>query len=394
MKHRSTLGSLLPPALALTLAPIARAGNTWYVDGVNGDNSNDCESRQQACKTIGQAISLASAGDSIIVAAATYPENLGIPFSLKIVGAGAATTILDGRGIGSEIFTANPRAIVTISQMTLRNGGGLGDGGGIYNCRSTVTITNATISANSANVGNGNLGYGGAIYNCPSSVLTIINSTLSGNSAEAGGAICNGGTLTISNSTFRGNVARLHSGGGIFNYGTLVINNSTFSGNAAPGGLGGGIHNGQLLGQAGTLVINNSTFSANAARDGAGGGVSNLSGNTATLQNSIVANNAGGNCRGTMTSDGYNLSSDGTCNFNNAGDLNNTGPKLGPLQGNGGRTETMGLLQGSPAIDAGNPAGCTDGEGNLLTTDQRGYPRPDREDSSGCDMGAYERQQD
>jgi len=95
-----------------------------------------------------------------------------------------------------------------------------------------------------------------------------------------------------------------------------------------------------------------------------------------------------------MTSDGYNLSSDSTCNFSNTGDLNNTDPLLGPLQNNGGPTETMALLRGSPAIDAGNPIGCTDNLDHLLTTDQRGMPRPDHEDTSGCDMGAYERQGD
>jgi hypothetical protein len=95
-----------------------------------------------------------------------------------------------------------------------------------------------------------------------------------------------------------------------------------------------------------------------------------------------------------MTSKGYNLSSDSTCNFSGAGDLNNTNPMLGPLQNNGGPTATMALLSGSPAIDAGNPTGCTDGQGHLLKTDQRGRPRPDTEDISGCDMGAYERQSD
>jgi hypothetical protein len=93
-----------------------------------------------------------------------------------------------------------------------------------------------------------------------------------------------------------------------------------------------------------------------------------------------------------MTSNGYNLSSDGTCNFNSTGDLNNTDPKLGQLGNYGGQTQTMPLLSGSPAIDAGNPSGCTDGQGHLLRTDQRGRPRPDKEDTGGCDMGAYERQ--
>jgi hypothetical protein len=154
--------------------------------------------------------------------------------------------------------------------------------------------------------------------------------------ATAGGASCNGGTLTISNSTFSGNVARRHRGGGIFN----------------------------------------------------------LNGATVALQNSIVSNNTGRNCSGTMTSNGYNLSSDGTCGFNSTGDLNSTDPKLGPLQNNGGPTQTMALNPESPAVDAGNPSGCVDGQGHLLKTDQRSEPRPDKEDSGGCDMGAYERQND
>jgi hypothetical protein len=52
----------------------------------------------------------------------------------------------------------------------------------------------------------------------------------------------------------------------------------------------------------------------------------------------------------------------------------------------------MALLSGSPAIDAGNPKGCTDALGHLLKTDQRGKPRPDPEHTVGCDMGAYESQ--
>jgi len=80
--------------------------------------------------------------------------------------------------------------------------------------------------------------------------------------------------------------------------------------------------------------------------------------------------------------------------INGPGDLNNTDPLLGSLQNNGGPTQTMALLSGSPAIDAGNPAGCTDGLGHLLKTDQRGMPRPDPEDKGGCDMGAYESQSD
>ena len=125
-----------------------------------------------------------------------------------------------------------------------------------------------------------------------------------------------------------------------------------------------------------------------------GGGIFNYQGSwQLTLQNSIVANSsAGGNCAGTIASNGFNLSSDNSCNLNGAGDLNGTDPLLGPLQNNGGPTPTMSLSSGSRAIDAGNPMGCSDGEGHPLTTDQRGARRPDAEDTGGCDIGAYESQ--
>ncbi len=116
--------------------------------------------------------------------------------------------------------------------------------------------------------------------------------------------------------------------------------------------------------------ISNTTFSGNSAAgttSGAGGGVYKYDGEgTVTLQNSIIANSpSGGNCSGTIISNGYNLSSDNTCAFNHSGDFNNPDPMLGPLQNNGGPTQTMALATGSPAIDAGNPSGCTDGQGHL-----------------------------
>lgn len=85
----------------LSLAPIALASNTWYVDGVSGSDSNTCMLSESACKTIGHAISLASWGDSIVVAAATYTENLYITFNLNLIGSGANTTIIDGGHAGS-----------------------------------------------------------------------------------------------------------------------------------------------------------------------------------------------------------------------------------------------------------------------------------------------------
>jgi hypothetical protein len=383
----------------LALVPAALASNNWYVDGKHGNDNNTCKSRQRACKTISNALLLTLPGDSIFVAPATYHEGLYIPFNLKIFGSGAKTTIVDGGGISQvAVVGSEPKVPVTLSRLTFRNGGGQADGGGIYNCFGTLTVIDSIITNNKIRRGGGSDGYGAGIYNCPSSTLTLINTTISDNSALVGGAICNGGMLTIKNSTFSGNVARQREGGAIANYGTLIITNSTFSGNTARsskvGSRAGGILNGGLFQSTGTLVINNSTFSGNIAREGEGGGIFNVKGSVVVLQNTIIANNTGGNCHGHVTSDGYNLSSDKSCNFDDVGDLNNTDPELGPLQNNGGPTDTMALLPGSPAIEAGNPKGCRDGEGHRLKTDQRGEPRPDKEDNGGCDMGAYERKGD
>lgn len=208
--------------------------------------------------------------------------------------------------------------------------------------------------------------------------MMIKNSTLTGNSA---GTAC---STSIS--------CAVGVGGAFYTIGgTVTLNNSTVTGSGAYrcsgvcGGMGGAVVNGS-----GNLAMNNSTVSGNSVSGNSAGGIFN--GGTATLQNSIVANN-GRNCGGTITSRGYNLSSDGSCDFSDNGDRNNTNPLLGTLGNYGGPTPTIPLLAGSPAIDAGNPSGCYDGQGHLLTTDQRGMPRPDKpEDTSGCDMGAYETQ--
>ncbi len=401
MKKRAAFMSFVLLALFLALTPAASASKTWYVDGVNGNDNNDCLSSPTACQTISHAISLASSRDTITVAPATYTENLTINFSLRIIGSGAATTIVDGGGVGT-VFTISSRAAhVLFSQLTIRNGYTQSDGGGIINW-GTLTVQHTTISGNTANSGggiwnygtlrinhsaiSGNIllsesGYGGGIYNW--GTLTVNRSTITANSAYDGGGVLSQGltVVAINNSTLSGNSATWGGGVDFFDDSTATINNSTLSGNSATWG-GGGIMNDSML------TINNSTISGNTA----GGGIFQSTGYGGSLiQNSVIANNSGGNCIGTLTSNGYNLSSDNTCNFNNTGDLNNTDPKLGFLKNNGGPTQTQALLKGSPAIDAGNPNGCTDSNGNLLKTDQRGYPRPDKY-SGRCDIGAFERQ--
>ena len=137
MKHRLVFHSLMLLAVFLALTSTVLASSTWYVDGVNGSDSNNCKSTETACKTIGHAISLASSGDSIMVAAATYTENLTIGISLKVIGAGAMTTIIDGGQNGTVVTTSNAKAHVALSKVTIRNGfagdGVSANGGGTYN---------------------------------------------------------------------------------------------------------------------------------------------------------------------------------------------------------------------------------------------------------------------
>jgi hypothetical protein len=232
----------------------------------------------------------------------------------------------------------------------------------------TSTISGAKLTLNNLTVANGRAdNAGGGILNL--GTLEVNNSTISGNRAGTfSGGIHNVGTLEVNNSTISGNKAGTFSGG-IHNVGTLTVNSSTISGNSA-GTDNGGIGNAS----AGTLTVNNSTISGNSANNN-GGGIGN--GSTATLNNTIVANNEGGNCAGLpVTDDGGNLEWPGNdCGFALSAD-----PLLGPLADNGGPTQTHALQPDSPAIDAAV-------ECPPPATDQRGVSRPQ---GDACDIGSFE----
>src|SRR5438132_14198409 len=115
MTHKLPTTTLL--LMALFLAPTAVASTTWYVNGVSGSNSNTCTSPTTACKTIKHAISLASPGDTIIVAPATYKENLSIGFSLNLIGSGASTTVIDGGGLATVVTISSTTAHVSLSRL-------------------------------------------------------------------------------------------------------------------------------------------------------------------------------------------------------------------------------------------------------------------------------------
>jgi len=95
-----------------------------------------------------------------------------------------------------------------------------------------------------------------------------------------------------------------------------------------------------------------------------------------------------------VVSNGYNIVGSGNCGFDEPTDQVNVTPEqlaLGPLQDNGGPTETHALGTGSVAIDQVPADDCVDADGEPLTTDQRGGPRPET-GGTMCDVGAFELQ--
>jgi predicted outer membrane repeat protein len=256
-------------------------------------------------------------------------------------------------------------------------------GGGMYSSGETTgTISGCRFTGNVAVAG-----AGGGLYDSATGDTTISATTFSGNGAGGGSPLggglyrSGGGGLTMEGSTFSDNEASGGggAGGGVFNASAnpSTVTNSTFSANQA-GSFGGGFY------AASTVTLTNVTFSGNGAA--MGGGVSG--GGPVTLVNTILAGStAGGNCGGPpVTSGGNNIDDGTTCALAGAGDRSSTDPMLGPLQDNGGPTQTHGLLEGGPAIDTGGAGACP-------ATDQRGTVRPADGNGDGtavCDVGAYE----
>lgn len=227
--------------------------------------------------------------------------------------------------------------------------------------------------------------FGGGILN-ETGTLTVTRSIFDGNSAQGalGGGIDNGGTATVTSSTFAQNSALSGNGGGIENENLLTVTNSTFFKNR-----GGGIVS--TLISANFLNVTDSTLSKNYD-----GGIVGA----ASLKTTILAANEGGDCVKQsgfpgVTDAGYNIADDSTCGFSATGSFNSTDPKLDPrgLRKNGGPTKTIALESDSPAIDAVPISDCTDQASppSRITTDERGFPRPDHHESV-CDIGAFESQ--
>jgi uncharacterized delta-60 repeat protein/CSLREA domain-containing protein len=292
--------------------------------------------------------------------------------TMTIQGPGAALLTIDGNN-ASRVFLVNSGVRAVLTGLTIINGNA-DNGAGIRN-DGNLSVINSMLVANNATAA------GGAIFNDGN--LHVSNCTLQGNSTNTyGGGIYSTGTLAVDGSTLSHNTAGWY-GGGIQNTGgTLWVNNSTFFADSVPGyDGGGGIDNDQ-----GTAYLTSTTLSGNTAY--AGGGIYTYYG-TLYLTNTIVANSIGtSDVFGAVASaqnsliqspSGYHNVQDGV-----NGNIVGKDPLLSAPGNYGGPTQTLALLPGSPALDAGsNSAAAAAGLGG----DQRGFPRVI---NGTADIGAFE----
>jgi Divergent InlB B-repeat domain len=318
-------------------------------------------------------------------------------------GGGSSTGAVVGGGAGGAFGEGAPDSFITTGEA---GGGGVGGGG-------------AARSGTGLGAGGGGFGGGGG---GSLNGASMINGGKGGFGGGGGSASSNGGTGGPSG--FGGGTGTTAGGGGgggmggaIFNMqGTLTIRDSTIAGNQAIGGAddvtdSGKAYGGAIFNLSGAVTAVASTISGNTALTG-GSGVYSLAYDAATarsaqltLEDTIVADDTGPDDvfvdtsnyitpanASTSTADLSQFDlvrTSGTFGSSVTGSPLTGDPLLGPLQNNGGQTDTMEPAPSSPVIDAGDALGVSD--------DQRGEPRPfdfsglaNAPGGDGSDIGAYE----
>jgi CSLREA domain-containing protein len=341
------IAGALSAALLTSAAPVRAAtfDVTKATDTTDGMCSGDCSLREAVI-----AANDTPGHDTITLHAQTYVLSLANPArdadeddpglgdldvtdDVTIEGVGADQSVVDAREI-DRVFNVASGSNAAMTSLEVRNGRTNGGGAGILN-EGSLTLSDAAVNDNHAVAAGGILNLGDA---------TLSRVTLRGNAgSEAPAAISNVGTMTVTNSTVSGSVTR--------SSGTSV------------GGSGG------------RLALRNVTLGTNA------GGAGHLLGAFFDAQITLVGTIVDGSCDGPVTSLGHNVEHGHSCGLASAADVVDSDPRLEPLAGNGGQTQTHALAPGSPAVDAGDDATCP-------AADQRGVARPQ---GAHCDAGAFER---
>jgi hypothetical protein len=290
----------------------------------------------------------------------------------------------DGGGV-FIVGNSNTPSKGTFTNCTFTNDSAFNGGGGL--CTDGICTVNMT----KCNISNDTAGQGGGV--CNSGATVVLSQCSLSNDSESG--FLNEGTATVTACAFSNNTCT--DGGGMENLGAATVTNCTFSNNTATNGgdAGGAIVNGPSNDAFFTLNVINCTIADNSAVNGSGGGIDNIAGSTLNLYNTIVAENtaakSGPDISGSINIADHNLIGDGggsTIVTDQGGNLvGGNGnpvidPRLGPLQNNGGPTQTVALFADSPAIGHADNA-------KAPTTDQRGHNRLDQV-GEVTDIGAYE----
>jgi CSLREA domain-containing protein len=418
MKEIRLLNILLIAALMFALIPShpVKAATTWVVTKVEDTDDQRCDTD---C-SLREALSVVQDGDTI-----TFRQQLnGLQIVLTSMLEVRRSIIIDASALPKKIrisgdnlyqvFHVMDGTVVTFTNLRIENGFALvnKEGSGMFIEGADVTLNKVLFTNNVAKshnnrggaisflttanyakltieqcefINNYSDGAGAAIYGIGK--LNINNSTFSGNETETGdgGAIFIHNMLPglITNTTFVENRGSTWGGGITLNYGEMTIENSTFDDNFAISG-GSQIY----VNESAILNLYNSTL-ANGFR----GGVFNDHGKT-HIYNSIIVGKEGNefSCEN-FAGQEFTLKNTIIDAYSNCGLPNGSEDPLpadnlllGGLNDNGGATQTIALLDDSPAIDAGDPGTC-------LATDQRGITRPldgNGDGTATCDIGAFE----
>jgi CSLREA domain-containing protein len=299
----------------------------------------------------------------LLMQTSTVTEN-------RLQTANNASVIFAGGGV--RVTSAGRILTSTITRNTIRIGSAHGGSGGGLSAGFSGNNANVLVAASS--VENNLAANGGGIEtHSVDTGLAVRNSVVDNNTGLTGGGILNTGILSLTNSTIYSNLSWNH-GGGLYNNGTASVDSVTF---------------------------NNNTADIDANNAGDGGAIYVLNGATLFLRDSLLTGNTDDSpigtqaeeCFGDIISQDYNLiaqtPSPTVCNVIGSTGHNLIGifPNVLDFQllDHGGATGTLALLPGSIAIGKGDPSGCKDELGNVLTKDQRGVSR-----IGVCDIGAFE----
>jgi CSLREA domain-containing protein len=403
-----SLGACAISACLLAAASSARAAEFKVTSTAD---TSECTSTCTLRGAIEAADSSSDASDTITVPAGVYnlrpaekadPTHAGQlrltngPATIvTIAGAGVGETVIDA-GKGDRVMRAAGGGTDVLAGMTLEGGYPSAEdnafeesvrGAGILQFGGTLTLERVRVTENEDN------GYGGGIDVEASGKLNLLESELDHDLADdAGGGAVNlePGTLLATGTTFDDDNSPAATGGAaqLLKGSNATFTNDTFADDGfVP--FGDTYEGGAVYLEGATAAFNDVTFAGNGAFGNFEGGadISANEGSHVTLTNSVLGAgreeepgeaecNEAFKSRVSAWSDlGGNLSGDESCHLA-AADMG-VALRLGALGSYGGPTQTVPLLEGSPAIDNGVP-GCP-------ANDQRGYARVDK-----CDSGSFE----